>query len=81
MLKEYFQKVTLPIDKANHAFQGLLIYGLVALYRPFVALVVVLLVGVGKELLDDHIDGTVAIWDTIATIAAPVVLYTIGLFT
>jgi hypothetical protein len=80
MLKEYFQKVTLPIDKANHAFQGLLIYSLIALYSPFVALVVVLAVGVGKEILDSKIGGTVDGWDTVATVAAPIGLYVVGLF-
>lgn len=75
MLKKYFKMVTLPIDKANHAFQGLLIYSLIAMYSPLVAILVVIIVGMGKEILDKFIGGTVDAWDTVATVAAPIVLY------
>ena len=75
LLSKYFKMVTMPQDKANHAFQGLLIYSLIALYSPLIAIVVVLVVGFGKEVLDGFIDGTVDKWDTIATVAVPIMLY------
>ena len=74
-LSKYFKMVTMPQDKANHAFQGLLIYSLIALYNPLIAIIVVLVIGVGKEILDKYIGGTVDKWDTVATVAAPIILY------
>ena len=75
MIKKYLQLATLPIDKANHAFQGLLIYALIAIYSPLAAIVVVVIVGVGKEVVDRYIGGTVDKWDVVATVASPIVLY------
>ena len=68
-------KLVIPQDKANHAFYGLLIYSLVAMYNPLVAVLVVLVVGAGKEVLDKYTNGTVDKWDFVATITAPVFLY------
>ena len=79
LIKKYLQAVTLTQDKANHAFQGLLIYSLLAFYSPLVAIVVVLVVGFGKEVLDGFIGGTVDKWDIVATISAPFLLYVISL--
>lgn len=77
LFKRYFQFITLPVDKANHAMHGLIVYSFIAIYSPFIAILVVLVLGIGKEVLDKYIGGTVDIRDIVATALAPVILYLI----
>ena len=57
-MKELFEKVNrfilLPQDKANHSFWNLLIYSLIAIYSADIAIIVVLLSGIGKEVYDSN---------------------------
>lgn len=75
MIKKYLKMITLSQDKANHAFYGLLVYSIIAIWSPFVGVVVVLMLAVLKEVLDSYIGGTVDKWDVVATALAVVSLY------
>jgi hypothetical protein len=68
-------------DLANHAFYGLLIYSIVALYDPLVGLCVVSIVGVGKEVYDSYnkLTHTPDIVDTLFTIVPSMVLFLLEL--
>jgi len=65
-------------DKLGHMVVGLIIFSvLVVFVKPFVALIVTLLTGAGKEIYDlfyrdKH---TPDIWDFVATTIIPIVLF------
>ena len=72
--------MTLPADKSSHAMYGLIVWGLVSIYNPEVAICLVLFMGISKEIIDRYIGGTRDVWDAVATIAVPLVLYIITYF-
>ena len=76
-MKELFKFITLPQDKANHALWGLVIYSFVALYSPMIAILLVFVNAIGKEIWDSRGNGTVDKYDALATVIIPFILYTI----
>jgi hypothetical protein len=60
----------LPADKANHVVYGIVLFMLLALIRsPEIALAIVAIVGVAKELYDKYTGmGTADVWDAAATL-------------
>lgn len=72
-----FIPMAIPADKANHAFYGLLTYVLVALYDPFISIVLITSIAVFKEIFDQYkykgADGK----DFLYTVAAPLLMYVI----
>ena len=84
-MKELIEKINsmliIPHDKALHAFYGLLVYNIVSLYNPTIAILTVVLISVAKEIYDfQHKDIHTADWyDALATSAIPLVLYVVGL--
>ena len=78
-MKNILEWALMPQDKANHAFYGLALYSLLALVSPLLAIVLVITIGVGKEIYDEIQYGGFDTIDIVFTIALPVVLYTISL--
>lgn len=58
-------------DKLLHSFYGTLIYALVSVFSAYIALCVVLLVAVGKEVYDYKDYGKFDIVDLVYTITIP----------
>ena len=80
-MDKIFKLINLPRDKANHAFYGMVIYSLLALYDAQIAIIVTVVVGIGKEVYDyiyrdKH---SPEVLDAVAVIAVPLVLFVIGL--
>ena len=76
MIEKYFKFITLPSDKANHAFWGLVTYSFIALYSPLLAVLVVMVIAIGKEVYDEYYPNhTSDKMDAIATAITPIVLY------
>lgn len=78
---KYFLTVTINLqrDKANHAFDLLLVYSLIALFSPLIALGVVLLIALAKEVWDYFGNGTPDVWDIVAGITSPIVIFLLQL--
>jgi len=66
----------LPNDKTLHYLYGTLIYLLIAIYNPIIAIISILLIAVGKEVYDYFMKDkhTPDIWDIVYTVIVPVVL-------
>lgn len=58
-------------DKANHMAYGLLLYAMFGLWNTLVALLIVWIVGVAKEVYDSFGNGTKDWKDLLATVLAP----------
>jgi hypothetical protein len=67
----------IPHDKALHLAYGLIIYSFIALYNHHLAVSVVILVAVAKELYDSRFDGTVESKDIAYTVTVPIIISTI----
>lgn len=65
----------IPHDKLLHSFYGTLLYVLVSIYSPLLAIWVTILIGLIKEVYDEYRYGGFDILDILATIAIPSVLY------
>ena len=76
-INKWFKFITLPQDKANHALWGLVIYSFIALYSPMIAITLVFINAIGKEIWDSSGNGTVDKYDVLATVTIPFVLYII----
>ena len=72
----------LPCDKAKHAFYGLFIYNLFSFLNHTLAILIVIALGVSKEVYDrKHKDiHTPDIKDAIATILPSFIIYIIWYF-
>jgi len=70
----------LPRDKKDHALFGLLTYSFIALYSANIAISVVMVQAIGKEVYDAyHKDiHTADRYDALATFIIPMVLWIIG---
>ena len=68
-------KLMLSQDKANHAFYGLLIYSIISLISIHLALVVVLIVAIAKEIVDIYTKRYYDYYDILATAIIPIILY------
>jgi hypothetical protein len=68
------KQFNIPHDKALHLAYGLIIYSFIALYNYHLAVAVVILVAVAKELYDYFYGGTVEGKDVAYTIAVPIIL-------
>lgn len=64
----------IPHDKALHLAYGLIVYSFIALYSHYLAMAVVIVVAVAKEVYDHLYAGKVEGLDIGYTIAVPVVL-------
>ena len=80
MIEKVLKLLLLDQDKANHAFYGLLVYSILSLYSPMLALVVVGIQAVGKEIYDliyKEIH-TPDIIDALYTFLPSLIVYSIG---
>jgi hypothetical protein len=69
---------SLPKDKAYHMLYGLIAYNFIALYSPTLAVLVVIVIAIGKEVYDEYYPNhTSDKMDAIATAIVPIVLYVI----
>lgn len=69
----------LPCDKARHGFYTTAIYIGLALLNPTVAIVAVLALALLTEVFDKMGSGNADIWDFVAGVALPCILYGIEL--
>ena len=74
-----FTVASIPHDKALHGFIGLVIYSFIALASPLVAIAVVGVLAVGKEIKDEIVYGGFDGKDLLFTIAIPIILYVLNL--
>lgn len=79
LINKWFKFITLPQDKANHALHGLIIYIFISLYSPMIAICIVAIIAIGKEVWDSFGNGTPEKLDALATLAIPLVLYAINI--
>jgi hypothetical protein len=70
----------IPHDKMGHFIAGILIYAAVHFIDPFLALGVVVVAGIGKEIYDyiNRDKHTPDIWDAFATVAGGAVGFICG---
>lgn len=73
-LEEVFKKMSIPQDKANHMVYGFIVYGLLYMISPSIALTGTIGVAIAKEVYDMYFGGTVDWKDYIATIIIPIVI-------
>ena len=66
-------------DKLLHSFYGALIYALVSVFSVYIALCVVVLVAVGKEVYDYKDYGKFDIKDVMFTVMIPILLVLVEL--
>lgn len=72
-----FKKLALiPNDKLLHSFYGTVIYLLLSLFNPIVAILTVIFVAIAKEVYDEIKYKGFNIIDIIATILIPMLLFT-----
>ena len=72
----FFKKLALiPNDKLLHSFYGTVIYLLLSLFSPIVAILTVIFVAIAKEVYDEIKYKSFDIVDIIATILIPVLLF------
>ena len=64
----------MPQDKANHLAYGMIVYSLVGVWDPLMALGIVVMIATVKEVWDRTGHGTCSIWDWIATVSCPMVI-------
>lgn len=68
----------IPVDKANHFIYGFVIFFAANLFlSSLIALIIVLVFGIGKEVYDYKSYGKFDIADTLATVIPAVMLYTL----
>ena len=71
-----FKKLALiPNDKLLHSFYGTLIYLLLSLFSPIVAILTVIFVAIAKEVYDEIVYNGFDWKDIIATILIPMLLF------
>ena len=72
---------TIPHDKQGHFIAGVLAYAIIHFFSPFLALSVVLLMAIGKEVYDYYHkeNHTPELMDAIATILGGVVGFLCGI--
>ena len=66
MVKQILEKI--DKDKLLHFVAGSLIYASTSWFLGYYALVLVVVVAVGKEVYDHYYNGTVDVWDAVATV-------------
>ena len=72
----FFKKLALiPKDKLLHSFYGTVIYLLLSLFSPIVAILTVIFVAIAKEVYDEVKYKSFDIVDIIATILIPMILF------
>lgn len=72
----FFKKLALiPNDKLLHSFYGTVIYLLLSLFSPIVAILTVIFVAIAKEVYDEIVYGGFDWKDIIATILIPMLLF------
>lgn len=73
----FFKKLALiPNDKLLHSFYGTVIYLLLSLFSPIIAILTVIFVAIAKEIYDEIVYSGFDWKDIIATIAIPMLLFT-----
>lgn len=65
----------IPHDKLLHGFYGTVIYLLLSLFSPIVAILTVIFVAIAKEVYDEIVYSGFDWKDIIATIAIPMLLF------
>ena len=79
MAEKWFKFITMEHDKANHAFHGLFTYSMVSLYSPLLAIIIVAILGIGKEVYDYYIPNhTSDYMDAVYTVVPSLVVYILG---
>lgn len=74
-MDKIFQKLaSIQHDKLLHSFYGTVIYLLLSLFSPIVAILTVIFVAIAKEVYDEIVYGGFDWKDIIATIAIPMLL-------
>ena len=69
----------IPCDKVRHALIGLVVYTVIAMWSATVAIIIVAVIAIAKEVYDAGIEGhTPEPYDAIATAIIPLILYIIG---
>ena len=66
----------IPHDKLLHSFYGTVIYLLLSLFSPIVAILTVIFVAIAKEVYDEVKYKSFDLKDIIATILIPMLLFT-----
>ena len=66
MVKQLLEKI--EKDKLLHFVAGSLVYASTAWFLGYYALVLVVVVAVGKEVYDHYYNGTVDVYDAVATV-------------
>jgi len=78
--KTLYNLTRIPTDKLLHSFYGTLVYSVVALANPIVALITVAALAVTKEIYDYTQSNHTASWqDVVATVGIPGIL-TLGYY-
>ena len=79
MMEKLFKLLQMDYDKCHHAFYGLLIYSLLAIVSPMIAIIVVAVVGIGKEVYDNYTPNhTSDKMDAVYTVIPSLVMYILG---
>lgn len=72
----FFKKLALiPKDKLLHSFYGTLIYLLLSLFSPIVAILTVIFVAIAKEVYDEVKYKSFDFVDIVATILIPMLIF------
>ena len=73
------EKLTvIPCDKLYHSFYGVVIFTIIAMFNPTLALGVVWITAFSKELLDMlSKESTASFWDIVYTVTLPTLLHMI----
>ena len=75
-MDKIFKKLAeIPHDKLLHSFYGTLIYVLLAWYDVSLAIAVVGVIAITKEVYDEIVYGGFSFMDIVFTVAIPVVLF------
>ena len=84
MIEKIFKTMNkIQHDKSLHALYGLFVYSLVATVSPLIAIVIVILLGVGKEVYDslNIATHTPDVMDAVYTIVPAGIVYIVTLIT
>jgi hypothetical protein len=73
-IKRFINYFVIPEDKANHLIYGLLIYFLASLLYPSLALLIVIIIALLKEVYDNYGNGTSDWKDFMFTITLPLLI-------
>ena len=75
-MDKIFQKLAnIQHDKLLHSFYGTVIYLLLSLFSPIIAILTVIFVAIAKEIYDEIVYSGFDWKDIIATIAIPMMLF------